>query len=122
LRELVSILSALELVLCGGCGAVPTNQAESARALSAGLTFGITIALFAAGGIWLDKKLASGPWFAVAGALVGLLGGTIHLLLAIAPGVLPFGPKSASRPGRGTEDDARRTGSDPGQHSGPSST
>lgn len=28
-----------------------------------GLQFAITIVLFALGGIWLDKKLGSSPWF-----------------------------------------------------------
>jgi len=70
---------------------VPKQPPESARALAAGLTFAVTVALFALGGLWLDGKLGTGPWFVLVGVLLGLVGGTIHLLTALAPGALPFG-------------------------------
>ena len=86
----------------------PTNSAESTRALSAGLTFGITIALFTVGGVWLDTRLETKPLFVLCGVFCGLLGGTIHLLSALAPDILPFARRSdspsGSRPDPGSRD------------------
>lgn len=68
----------------------PTKQmpTESARALGAGLTFAVTVALFALGGFWLDGKLATSPLFVLLGTLLGILGGTIHVLRVLAPATL----------------------------------
>ncbi len=63
----------------------------SAGALGAGLTFAVTVALFALGGLWLDGRLGSKPWCVLAGTLLGIVGGTIHLLRVLAPETLPFG-------------------------------
>ena len=78
---------------------VPITPRTSSNALGAGLTFGVVIALFACGGLWLDRKWGTQPWLLLAGILLGLLGGTIHLLASMAPGVLPFGrrPKGPAR-------------------------
>jgi hypothetical protein len=70
---------------------VPQQPPDSARGLAAGLTFAVTVALFALGGLWLDGKLGTKPWFVLLGVLLGLVGGTIHLLTVLAPGTLPFG-------------------------------
>jgi F0F1-type ATP synthase assembly protein I len=70
---------------------VPQQPPESARGLAAGLTFAVTVALFALGGLWLDGKLGTQPWFVLLGVLLGLVGGTIHLLRVLAPSALPFG-------------------------------
>jgi F0F1-type ATP synthase assembly protein I len=75
----------------------PQPVPESARALAAGLTFAVTVALFAFGGHWLDGRLSTSPLFVLLGVLLGLVGGTIHLLRVLAPGSLPFGKKPPDR-------------------------
>ena len=59
-------------------------------ALGASLTFAAVVALFALGGLWLDTRLATSPLFVLIGILLGLVGGTIHLLRVVAPSSLPF--------------------------------
>lgn len=68
--------------------ALPQKPAESSRALGAGLTFAVTVALFAFGGSWLDAKLSTGPWLVLLGALLGVVGGAIHLIAELAPETL----------------------------------
>lgn len=70
--------------------AVPKQPSEPAHALGAGLTFAVVVALFALGGLWLDGRLGTRPLFVLVGILLGLVGGTIHLLRVVAPGSLPF--------------------------------
>jgi F0F1-type ATP synthase assembly protein I len=36
-----------------------------------GLQFAITLVLFALGGVWLDKKLGTSPWFVIVGVFGG---------------------------------------------------
>lgn len=68
--------------------ALPQKPAESSRALGAGLTFAVTVALFAFGGSWLDTKLATDPWLVLLGTLLGVVGGAIHLIAELAPEAL----------------------------------
>jgi F0F1-type ATP synthase assembly protein I len=79
---------------------VSITPRTSSNALGAGLTFGAVIALFACGGLWLDRRWGTEPWLLLAGILLGLLGGTIHLLASVAPGVLPFGKRPKASPPR----------------------
>lgn len=85
---------------------------RGSEAIAAALTFALAVALFAWGGHWLDGRLGTSPLFLVLGAVVGLLGGFLHLLQALAPDLLPFGKKGRKgkkdepRQGPG-EDDAR---------------
>lgn len=69
----------------------PKDSGLGARAFGAGLTMAVTVALFSYGGYLLDGLLGTEPLFLVIGALLGILGGTIHLLAALAPESLPFG-------------------------------
>lgn len=66
------------------------KPAVSYGALGASLTFAAVVALFALGGLWLDDRLNTRPVFVLIGILLGLVGGTIHLLRVVAPGSLPF--------------------------------
>ncbi len=68
--------------------ALPQKPADSSRALGAGLTFAVTVALFAFGGSWLDTKLSTGPWLVLGCTLLGVVGGAIHLITELAPGSL----------------------------------
>lgn len=40
-----------------------------------GLQFALAILVFAFGGVWLDGRLATSPWFTVVGVFVGGAGG-----------------------------------------------
>lgn len=71
----------------------PRKSSESSRALGAGLTFAASVALFTVGGRWLDGQLGTEPLCILVGVMLGLVGGTIHLLHSLAPGTLPFGKK-----------------------------
>jgi len=79
---------------------VPNTPRTSSNALGSGLTFAVVLALFAYGGLWLDQRWGTRPWLLLAGILLGLVGGTIHLLATVAPGVLPFGRRPPSGPAR----------------------
>ena len=46
--------------------------------LSASTTLVASVGLFAAAGWWVDRKVGTGkPWFLIAGALLGMVGGFI---------------------------------------------
>lgn len=74
------------------------RQPDSTQALGAGLTFAVTMALFALGGLWVDNRLSTQPLFLLVGVALALIGGTIHLLRLFAPGTLPFGRKPDGKP------------------------
>ena len=80
--------SPLNLVLCGGMKPLPKKPAESARSLSAGLTFAVTVALFAWGGMWLDERWDTKPWLVLVLTLTGVFGGGLHMVRELAPEVL----------------------------------
>lgn len=83
-------------------------QHSSANALGAGLTFAAAVALFAYGGLWLDERLGTRPWFVLVGVFLGLLGGTIHLLKSLAPSSLPFGRRGDERGDEGPKEPPSR--------------
>jgi F0F1-type ATP synthase assembly protein I len=94
--------------------ATPPEQKpqDPAHALGAGLTFAAAVALFALGGLWLDGRLHTSPLFVLIGIMLGLVGGTIHLLRVVAPSALPFGrkgPGTGKGPGRGKGQDPEGT-------------
>lgn len=49
------------------------------------MTFAATIAVFGGLGYWLDTIADSSPWLLLAGVLIGMAGGMLHLLAALAP-------------------------------------
>lgn len=71
----------------------PKQPLESSRALGAGLTFAVTVALFAWGGTWLDQTLSTSPWLVLVCTLLGVLGGSIHVIAELAPGALGLSRK-----------------------------
>jgi F0F1-type ATP synthase assembly protein I len=70
---------------------VPRGGSEGVRVLGTGLTLAVTVGLFAFAGLWLDERLGTKPLFLLAGVLLGVVGGGLHLLRALAPEMLPFG-------------------------------
>lgn len=48
--------------------------------LTAGLQLGVAVAFFFGVGYWLDGKFGTGPWGSLAGALIGVIGGSIKFL------------------------------------------
>ena len=76
----------------------PSNRSpHHNRALGAGLTLAVTVALFAYGGLWLDRQLDTKPWFLLLLVILGIVGGMLHLIRVVAPEMWPF-DKSASKP------------------------
>ena len=64
------------------------------------MTLAVVVGLFAYGGLWLDDRLGTRPWFLLVGVLLGVVGGFVHLLRVFAPEMLPFGrpPKKPDPP------------------------
>jgi F0F1-type ATP synthase assembly protein I len=61
------------------------------RHVGAGLTFAVTIGLFAYGGYLLDGWLGASPAFLIVGVFLGGVGGFLHLVRMVAPELLPWG-------------------------------
>lgn len=61
-----------------------TDQQQSAYALAFGLGAELVGALAVCGlpGIWLDKKLGTGPWLTLVGVLLGIALGLFQLVRA----------------------------------------
>lgn len=60
------------------------------------------MALFAFGGLWLDDQFGTKPLLTIVMVLLGLVGGTLHLIRVLAPKAWPFG----KRPGSNDPDSA----------------
>ena len=45
---------------------------EAGPLLGLGMQMALTMALFAGGGFWLDRKLETTPWLTICGAVVGV--------------------------------------------------
>ena len=84
LRCFARILPASKL----GVLTVPQQGSEDRKAAQrrylkhagVGTQYGLTIALFAFGGAWLDGKAGTTPLFTIMGALVGFLGASVSLV------------------------------------------
>jgi F0F1-type ATP synthase assembly protein I len=74
-------------------------SARAASMATVGFEFGLVVALFFLGGLYLDGKLDTKPWLAAAGALVGVSVGMYLLIRRVV---------RASR----AEEEARREESD----------
>ena len=61
------------------------------QAISVALTFAVAVALFGYGGYWLDDHWGSSPWLLLLGVTVGMVGGFLHVVLKLAPDMLPWG-------------------------------
>ncbi|MEO6594999.1 MAG: AtpZ/AtpI family protein [Planctomycetota bacterium] len=68
------------------------------RVLGAGMTLAVVVGMFAYGGLWLDDRLGSRPWFLLLGVLLGIVGGILHLLRMLAPELLPFARRRKNLP------------------------
>lgn len=44
------------------------------------MTIGLEFALPALGGVWLDRRLGTGPWMVLVGSGLGFAAGMVHLL------------------------------------------
>ncbi len=76
-----------------------TGQAvdRGTQAIAAALTFAVAVALFGYGGYWLDGRWGTSPWFLLLGVTLGTVGGFLHVVLKLAPDMLPWGT-SRNRP------------------------
>lgn len=69
----------------------PRQPRGNPRALGAGLTLAVSVALFAYGGLWLDNRFGTRPWCMLALVALGIVGGILHLIRVLAPEMWPFG-------------------------------
>ena len=67
------------------------SASSGQRAMGAGLTLAVSVGLFAYGGLWLDRQMGTRPWFLLLFALLGIVGGMLHLIREVAPELWPFG-------------------------------
>ena len=73
---------------------MPTLRPDRlSRHVGAGLTFAVTIGLFAYGGYLLDSWLDTSPALLIVGVFLGGFGGFLHLVLMVAPELLPWRTK-----------------------------
>ena len=77
------------------------------RAMGAGLTMAVTVGLFAFGGIWIDRKLGTRPWFLLLMVFLGIAGGMLHLIRVVAPDMWPFDKPARTDRARGGSDGGR---------------
>ncbi len=62
---------------------------EVGRYAGLGLSYALTIGLFAVGGWWLDGRLESSPLFLLIGVLIGFVGSTVSLVRKATPSPSP---------------------------------
>ncbi len=53
---------------------------QAAPLLGLGMQMALTMALFAAGGFWLDGKLSTAPLFTIVGAVLAIVALALHLV------------------------------------------
>src|SRR5690606_36432028 len=71
---------------------MPANGVDrGTKAIGAALTLAVAVTLFGYGGHALDDRLGTSPLFLIVGVALGLVGGFIHVVAALAPELLPFG-------------------------------
>ncbi len=62
------------------------------------MTFAVAVALFAWLGHLLDDRLGTDPLFLIVGAMLGVLGGFVHVVHELAPDLLPFRKRGKQPP------------------------
>lgn len=78
---------------------------DLARYSGLGLSFAVTLLVFAAGGWWLDRKLGSSPWLLIVGVFAGF-GLSLYSMLQ----KLPSGKRDGDTEARaGDTNDSRST-------------
>jgi len=84
MSALVDLAGALEMRHLIG------NIPESRRATGVGLTMGVSVGLFAYGGLWLDAQFGTKPWLLLFCVAAGILGSILHLIRVLMPEKWPW--------------------------------
>ena len=63
---------------------------ESRRVTGVGLTMGLSVGLFAYGGLWLDTQFGTKPWLLLACVAAGILGSSLHMIYVLIPEKWPW--------------------------------
>lgn len=69
---------------------------ESRRVTGVGLTMGLSVGLFAYGGLWLDTQFGTKPWLLLVCVAAGILGSVLHMIYVLIPEKWPW-PKDAAK-------------------------
>jgi len=56
---------------------------NTADGMTVGIMFGVSIAMAAAAGAWVDRKLGTEPWGVVIGVLMGAAAGFVNLFQVV---------------------------------------
>jgi F0F1-type ATP synthase assembly protein I len=70
------------------------NLPESRRATGVGLTMGVSVGLFAYGGLWLDAQFGTKPWLLLLCVAAGILGSVLHMVRVLMPEKWPWPTES----------------------------
>jgi hypothetical protein len=68
-------------------GDTPSGGVPAGELAGVGLQFAATILVFLLGGMWLDRRLGTDPWFLIGGVVLGGAGGfwSMYTRLVVAP-------------------------------------
>lgn len=87
------------------------DRTSGLRLAGVGMEFAAAVAGLSLAGYWIDRHYGSGPWGLLAGAALGLVGGTYNLIRqATARPSKPAGKDGAGGPDGGGPDAGERPG------------
>ena len=75
------------------------NIPDSRRVTNVGLTMGVSVGLFAYGGLWLDQQFGTKPWLLLVCVIAGIGGSILHLIHVLMPEKWPW-PSDAEKAAR----------------------
>lgn len=88
------------------------DRTSGLRLAGVGMEFAAAVAGLSLAGYWIDRHFGSGPWGLLAGAALGLVGGTYNLIrqATVKPPSKPVGKDGAGGPDGAGPDGGGRPG------------
>ncbi|MGK0201790.1 MAG: hypothetical protein ACI9S9_000852 [Planctomycetota bacterium] len=86
------------------------NVPESRRVTGVGLTMGVSVGLFAYGGLWLDEQFGTKPWLLLLCVIAGIVGSILHMIHVLVPEMWPW-PTDAEKAARLQKAELRKAAS-----------
>lgn len=94
------------------------NIPESRRVTGVGLTMGVSVGLFAYGGLWLDQQFGTKPWLLLLCVIAGIVGSILHMIHVLMPEKWPW-PTDAEKASRLLKVDLQKADSRASQNDAP---